>query len=488
MYRCVRDCFYICKKVGITMKKSIVSFVISCFLFLVLAFPVSAKTIVNVKHDNTIGSIVEMVNKYPHSGFNSGKISQYQEVPNFTAPYRAGSLQEQEFKDAENALKMVRFLGGVPYERAVFTKEYNDIAQHGAVLLASSNQFSHSPSKPSDMSNYFYEVAYRGCNESNISAGRSNISAAVLGFMYDNGSNNIAHVGHRRWILAPGNQQFGIGYACGPNADYGGHRVNMYVFGDENDSSWYYESDSYISWPSAGAFPLQYWLESTNVKNVSYSPWSINLGEPYMSPDKDSLVLTLTRNSDGKVWTFDKNTPNLASGNYYDNTLMHLATDNIGYGITKAIVFRPDPASLGVIQNGEVFSVKLTGIYKTDGTPATLEYDIYFFDMEKYMNGLDQGHVHFWDDGQISTQATCIGVGERIYTCVGCGLTRSEQIPALGHKPSGGYSTVCGKLGFNDVTEGVYYYNAVEWAVNNEITNGYGVDVIFAPDGTFKIL
>ena len=37
---------------------------------------------------------------------------------------------------------------------------------------------------------------------------------------------------------------------------------------------------------------------------------------------------------------------------------------------------------------------------------------------------------------------------------------------------------------FTDVTKGAYYYDAVEWAVTNNITNGYGSDTIFNPDGT----
>ena len=43
---------------------------------------------------------------------------------------------------------------------------------------------------------------------------------------------------------------------------------------------------------------------------------------------------------------------------------------------------------------------------------------------------------------------------------------------------------ISASTGFNDVTKGAYYYDAVEWAVTNNITNGYGSDTIFNPDGT----
>ena len=36
---------------------------------------------------------------------------------------------------------------------------------------------------------------------------------------------------------------------------------------------------------------------------------------------------------------------------------------------------------------------------------------------------------------------------------------------------------------FTDLEEGAFYYDAVLWAVENGITNGYGSDTIFNPDG-----
>ena len=36
---------------------------------------------------------------------------------------------------------------------------------------------------------------------------------------------------------------------------------------------------------------------------------------------------------------------------------------------------------------------------------------------------------------------------------------------------------------FTDVKPGEFYYDAVLWAVENGITNGYGSDTIFNPNG-----
>ena len=40
---------------------------------------------------------------------------------------------------------------------------------------------------------------------------------------------------------------------------------------------------------------------------------------------------------------------------------------------------------------------------------------------------------HNWDSGYITTGATCIAEGEMLFTCVDCGRTRTEVIPAKGH-------------------------------------------------------
>ena len=40
---------------------------------------------------------------------------------------------------------------------------------------------------------------------------------------------------------------------------------------------------------------------------------------------------------------------------------------------------------------------------------------------------------HHWNDGAVTTAATCTAAGEKTYTCTDCGRTKTEQIDALGH-------------------------------------------------------
>lgn len=50
-------------------------------------------------------------------------------------------------------------------------------------------------------------------------------------------------------------------------------------------------------------------------------------------------------------------------------------------------------------------------------------------------------HDHSWDAGKVTKSATCTKDGEKIYTCSGCGETKTEVIKATGHK-MGAWKTV----------------------------------------------
>lgn len=45
-------------------------------------------------------------------------------------------------------------------------------------------------------------------------------------------------------------------------------------------------------------------------------------------------------------------------------------------------------------------------------------------------------HEHKWDDGKVTKEPTCTEKGEKTYTCVDCGETKTEEIPAKGHTDS----------------------------------------------------
>ena len=42
-------------------------------------------------------------------------------------------------------------------------------------------------------------------------------------------------------------------------------------------------------------------------------------------------------------------------------------------------------------------------------------------------------HEHTWNDGEVTTAATCTEKGVKTFTCTACKETKTEEIPALGH-------------------------------------------------------
>lgn len=64
-------------------------------------------------------------------------------------------------------------------------------------------------------------------------------------------------------------------------------------------------------------------------------------------------------------------------------------------------------------------------------------------------NEAKQEHTeHVWNDGEVQKEATCTEEGSKLYTCIVCGDTKTEVIPAAGHN----YSTEW------TIDKGSYYY------------------------------
>ena len=84
---------------------------------------------------------------------------------------------------------------------------------------------------------------------------------------------------------------------------------------------------------------------------------------------------------------------------------------------------------------------------------------------------------HSWDSGVVTIAPTEAREGIRTYTCILCGSAKKETIPRL--TPSDSANP------FTDVTSGAYYYDPVLWAVNHtpQITNGTGTNT-FSPEAT----
>jgi uncharacterized protein YkwD len=275
--------------------------------------------------------------------------SPYAVAASTSAPYATGSLNAAFLQDGLNSINYARFLTGLP-DDVVLDATYTDRAQHGAVLLASST-FSHTPPKPADMDQAFYDLGYGATSQSNIGWGYSSLAQCNSGCLDDSDTSNIDRLGHRRWLLDPPLKKTGMGYA--------GSRSDTFVFDWSRTKAVDYDS---VKWPCAGYFPVEMLGTST--------AWSVTLNPARYSwtAGRAGHTVTLRRARDGRTWTFtdaDRST----SGKYFN-------FETSGYGVNNCFVFRPDAATLGSYQVGDVFDVTISGgiTLKNTGAPATISY------------------------------------------------------------------------------------------------------------------
>jgi len=265
------------------------------------------------------------------------------------APYVAGKIKSQFLQDALNMTNFVRFLAGLPYD-VILDNELINKAQHGSVLLKASG-FSHTPSKPADMDETFYNLAYSSTSSSNIAYGYQTIASSIKdGYMSDGDTSNIDRVGHRRWILNPKLLKTGFGYSYGS--------MTMQVFDQSRTTVFDYD---FISWPSNNDFPSDFF--KTN------DPWSITLNPLKYSQPSKSLVKVTLKSSD-KEWTFSQTDTN-KSGKYFN-------VETSGYGVNNCIIFRPD----GVTSYTGSFTVEITGIKDKQGIEKSINYSVNFFKLD----------------------------------------------------------------------------------------------------------
>ena len=264
------------------------------------------------------------------------------------SPYSIGEVKNEVLQAGVDAVNLVRYIAGLP-DDVVLDAEYVDLCQHGAVLLTAIDKLDHTPSKPDDMDEEFFQKGYQATSRSNLST--VNVpSTTVFRYMDDNGANNLETVGHRRWILNPPMKKTGFGVGA---ARYG----VMYAFDKSRSGTVDYD---YITWPSPGVFPTEF---------IDYIlPWSITVNaQKYGTPDANKITVTVKNLKNGEIWTFSNNSS--ATPDTY------FGVNKGGYGINNCIIFRPALSSLFKYQEGDVYEVTVAGLDKE------LSYKVKMFSM-----------------------------------------------------------------------------------------------------------
>lgn len=316
----------------------------------------------------------EIANLYQDT-FNSSTAFAYESEPNLSNPYVAGKLASSNLTEGLKFVNMYRRIAGLPdmEEDPQWTLD----AQHGAVLLAAVGKgLSHTPGKPGDMDNAFYEKGYDATSSSNISAGHTSIGEAVRGQLIDFGDSNRGSMGHRRWLLNPYGTKIGFGGAYNPSSQYR-YYFACKVFDRHDYSSNIERFDwDFVSWPSSGNFPL----ELMGGEFSADMAWSITLNtNKYAYGDLGKVTVKVT-SPDGFVEEFSQadysSTPK--------TTEKYFNTETSGYGVPNCLIlgFGPDFPKFNVVGQ---YTVEVMGLEdRLTGKTVSLKYNMNVFRASDY--------------------------------------------------------------------------------------------------------
>lgn len=298
-----------------------------------------------IPYPKTHVELYELIQRLAPSGTAGAA---FVEPPQLHAPFKAGKLDPGFMEEGLRQVQVYRALIGLPFEDMTLNDHYNDVAQHGAVMLTQVGHLDHTPPKPATMSEEFYKLAFEGTSRSNLHQGQGTLVAAVDGFMDDSDPSNIDRVGHRRWIMNPEMLQTGFGYAEGFAA--------LYAHDSKRESvpDW-----DILGFPPPGYYPDEYfaphyaWCLSMNMKHF----------EP-PAPDDIGIAVEEVNAEFHPVQEVELNYKNVETGSF---------------GAGPCIIFRPViPQDFGK----RLYRVTITGLRKKDTKESVpVQYVVEFFNL-----------------------------------------------------------------------------------------------------------
>ena len=424
----------------------------------------------------------------------------FDETPSAVYPYRLGRLSVEFLQQNLDMLNFIRLAAGLPPVND--TAANNTDAQYGAVVLAAANTLSHEPPRAPGMDADFYQRGCGAVRSGNISVvllggpdaasiERNKLRAAVpmimRNYMDGYGAVNRSSVSHRRWILYPALQS--VGFGCADAADTSMYQVLKVVSAQSSGQDY-----DFISWPASGSFPTQ--VISPD------APWSITLNpEKFRTPDRAGICITVTRQSDGRVWTLNASSPADSAADSF------LLVDTQRFGVNNCILFAFPSGDKDACAGD--YQVRVTGLTTRDGRQAVLDYGMHFVDLENC--------DHTWMPWTVDTQPTCSSSGLQHRLCSDCGERQDQVLQPLGHDwvisaqveqstkyRAGTAEFTCSRCGWHKLDalplivcqdadcpckrftdappQGNWAHNGIDFVVENGIFNGTGAST-FHPGG-----
>lgn len=225
----------------------------------------------------------------------------YDVLPEYTAPYNAGKINDKWLQIAVNRLTALRRISGL--HPVALDPKATEQAQAGAALMVITQNFGHgSQPVPAGIQSTddFYVKGKAGTANGNVYP-QYPLIQSVDGYNLDPGNPGV---GHRLWQLSPNLKAIGIGSAIkkkdasGKEIGYGGNVEVVIGTNDPNKNTENAIPDigewNFVSWPSAGYFPL----EGNLFGNPSF--WHVQFNGAKYTVGSGKIIVT--RLDSGEQW------------------------------------------------------------------------------------------------------------------------------------------------------------------------------------------
>lgn len=162
-----------------------------------------------------------------------------------------------------NRINYFRSMAGID-NKVTFIDSLTSKSQKAALMMASANTLSHTPST---IWKCYSPEGAQAAGHSNLAMSSGDSPDFITQYMQDAGANNKS-VGHRRWLLSLRNRTMGSGnvFQQRANSCYNA----LWVFGDSYFNSPRSKTrEEYVAWPVAGYIPNQ----------IIYPRWSFQLSD-----------------------------------------------------------------------------------------------------------------------------------------------------------------------------------------------------------------
>ena len=318
---------------------------------------------------------------------------------NMTAPYKESVISDVGKETIMNFTNYIRWLGGLSAYESAEETAWTEAARAAVLAYAAAMEddyYGHSPSKPSDMSDEFFESASNAI-EGNLAyySGGNNIirhaistirdwnndvlredalSVEMGGYNYRKGIDSPTH---RFSFLQRGGSEISYGFTentAVQNYEYAQYNPNETGTIEETDNN-----ELAYTWPAAGYFPEE--------EISKMAEWSINLNTDKITLSNQSPFITITDLDTGEVWYRD---------------LMKGFSGDIGMDITNFwgyyIYFTPPEVE---DYTDKRFEVRVENLSDSDGNPVELVYTVNFF-----------SYADVIDDPMNTTETVTITMGD----------------------------------------------------------------------------